>query len=394
MWIIGGGDTEEYAHDVWSSTDGRIWTLEASGLAWLNSSVITVLNGSLWIVDTWDHPGTVWNSPDGVNWTQVAAGAQWAPRLACLVVAFQDKLWILGGSDAETQQTYYNDIWNSPDGLHWNQVGAGGTAWGPRVPHGTVFQNKLWVLGGAIFPLNGDTIWLHDAAYTFDGGTWEGVDADGVGYGNEFNVFDGQLWDMNRSYDTGGEWEYEQVYYRNEVWRSLDAAHWRQMPNAPWQERVSQQIVTFDGKAWVLGGILDDNNSLNDVWCLTPVLLTVNTGLGTRYKLGEDLTLTLSAGEPDGVVGYQWWKNGAAIPGATSDTYHVDHFTEKDAGTYFCELTGDGWGSSSPVQIGVLEPNMPAATPAGLAFGLTLAVAAVMLRKRKAVRRGIEGLER
>ena len=226
-------------------------------------------------------------------------------------------------------------------------------------------------------------IWLHDAWYSADGVVWQGASAEGVGYMASYITFDSQVWDMERAYATNMSGEPPQTIPSTEVWRSKDGPTWSQMPDAPWRTRAAQAVVTFDGKAWVLGGGADNGTFLNDVWCLTPVLLTVDTGPGTRYKLGEDLTLTLSAGEPDGVVGYQWWKNGAAIPGATSDRYHVDHFTERDAGTYFYELTGDGWGSSNSVQIGVLEPNMPAADPAGLVLGVCLTALVLFLRKRK-----------
>ncbi len=386
MWVIGGdGDTGSgLVKDVWSSSDGRDWRFETGELGltdWIGAGAIFVLGNELWTIDTWSASGAVWNSPDGVHWTQVANSVPCASRWGCLVTVFQNKLWALGGEDVTTPN-YFDDVWNSSDGKDWTRV-VQSAGWGGRCTHGAVFEGRLWVLGGTYTDQNGVTVWVHDASYSPDGVRWNGAPADGVGYQNTFVDFDNQLWDLDRGYDVYYPWDEEDFHASNEVWRSDDGATWRSVANGAWQPRLAQAALSFNGRIWVLGGMLEDHTFLNDVWCLTPVSLTIDTDQRTRYKLGEDLTLTLSAGEPDGVVGYQWWKNGEAIPGATSDIYHVDHFTEKDAGTYFCELTGDGWGSSNSVQIGVLEPNMPAAEPAALALaGMMVTGILVFWRRR------------
>ena len=382
IWIM-GGDTPNSMRDVWSSSDGREWRLEADELSWadwIGAETVVVLDNKLWLVDTWSATGAVWNSPDGVNWTRVASSIPCAHRYGCLRAVFQNKLWGLGGENWAELDPYY-DVWNSSDGKDWTPV-VQRFAWGALHPHGTVFQGKLWILGGTYYDQDDGTVWDHHASYSTDGAEWNSTLSPDVGYENTYVEFDNQLWDLDRGYDIYYPWDEEDFHASNEVWHSENGTTWRPVPNGPWQARTSQAAVTFNGKAWVLGGELPNGTFLNDVWSLTPILLTIDTGQGTRFRLGEEMTLTLSAGDLAGVVGYQWSKNGSPIPGATSDTYHVDHFTEKDAGAYSCQLTGDGFGSATPVQIDLLDPTMPATGTTGLVLAMAMVTGVLVFRRR------------
>lgn len=54
--------------------------------------------------------------------------------------------------------------------------------------------------------------------------------------------------------------------------------------------------------------------------------------------VGASATFTLSAAGP-GPLSYQWYFDGAAIPGATSPTYEVQNATQAMAGSYYCTVT-------------------------------------------------------
>jgi hypothetical protein len=337
------------------------------------------------VVGNSDAPNDIWNSPDGITWTQVTADAPWKTRLGAGIAAFHENLWVLGG-EVTTSGADPKDVWNSSDGTQWTQIGEHG-AWTPLRLNTVVFQDRLWLIGGYTpIIMGGYEVydWAHDAANSSTGESWTSVPSTSVGYFGSLAVFDNQLWDTDRSYfyevlQTGIE-----IEGSNEVWRSQDAAHWQQMPDAPWTSRSSQAIVVFGGKLWVLGGMrwgLLPCFTNNDVWNLTPVSLSIDTGQHYLYNAGDPMTLKVKASELSGTVHYQWSKNGNAISDATSDTYHVDAFSADDAGTYTCELTGDTFGTAGPVQIGVAPPRVPAARPVGLILGIAVAASILVLRR-------------
>ena len=55
-------------------------------------------------------------------------------------------LWLMGGWDGTR---YYNDVWCSPDAVHWTRV-AEHAAWSARNTMAVVFRNKIWILGGGV----------------------------------------------------------------------------------------------------------------------------------------------------------------------------------------------------------------------------------------------------
>ncbi len=40
----------------------------------------------------------VWYSTDGINWTEATASAAWSARNDHVVLAYDDKMWVMGGS--------------------------------------------------------------------------------------------------------------------------------------------------------------------------------------------------------------------------------------------------------------------------------------------------------
>jgi len=66
----------------------------------------------------------------------------------------------------------------------------------------------------------------------------------------------------------------------------------------------------------------------------------------TPLTIVEGNTLTLSASASN-TTGYQWYKNGVAISGATSSVYTKTLFTSTDAGTYKVAAIGAGGSTDS-----------------------------------------------
>jgi hypothetical protein len=160
MWLIGGTDNfydtnDETGHnDVWTSTDGKEWTLELENAPWSKRGFhqTVVYDDKIWVLGggTWkpDHKerNDVWCSADGVNWECVTENADWERRIWFSSFAYRDHLWILGGWNAENGNR--PDVWFSKDGNDWTEMKSD-VIWNRRHEQsGLVFQDKIWMYGG------------------------------------------------------------------------------------------------------------------------------------------------------------------------------------------------------------------------------------------------------
>lgn len=89
----------------------------------------------------------IWNSTDGINWTKVVTNAPWLERADFNLFTFNNKLWIIGGENVKNS-TYLNDVWSSIDGINWVKVTDHGP-WATRKQMSVnVHNNKLYLIGG------------------------------------------------------------------------------------------------------------------------------------------------------------------------------------------------------------------------------------------------------
>jgi hypothetical protein len=230
LWIIGGDSNQcHYQPNAWSSSDGLHWTQVTYRLPW-GARVLfytLVFDNKIWVMggqtlvlsDCAGYPqpetfyNDIWNTSDGRVWTQVTpAEPIWDPRgVICGAVVFQGRMWVIGGGTYGTPQYLYNDVWSSPDGIHWTRVLAS-APWQGRIYHDiTVYDNRMWVIGG------------HAA-------------------NNDGNLSD--------------------------VWSSPDGVHWTQVPNTPWLARHAASVAVFNGGIFMTGGTTNENGSQDDVWKL------------------------------------------------------------------------------------------------------------------------------
>ena len=170
MWLFGG--TENFyddnertlKNDVWSTADGRHWTLETEQAAWSKRTHAQgiVFRDKLWILGggRW-HPQTVplndvWCSENGRDWSLVTPAAPWPPRLWFSTLVYRDRLWVLGGWSRSHGN--FGDVWYTEDGANWTRLTAN-VIWKERHEHSAyVFQDKIWVAGGHADPLNSE-VW-------------------------------------------------------------------------------------------------------------------------------------------------------------------------------------------------------------------------------------------
>lgn len=223
MWIVGGDPIQgHYQSDIWSSADGIAWRLECEQAPWAPRALHHTAHfaGRIWVLGGQTVPqfadaelkyyNDVWCSTDGKNWTRVLKHAPWAERGMIGGSAVMDgKVWLLGGGTYDTpahpQRLFYNDVWNSADGVNWTCV-TEAAPWFPRQYHDVaVWDDRLWVMEG---------------------------------------------WNQQN---------------RNDVWYSADGANWTELADTPWAVRHAASVFVFDDALWMVAG----NNMAPDVWKLT-----------------------------------------------------------------------------------------------------------------------------
>jgi len=103
---------------------------------------------------------------------------------------FDNSIWLFGGSDGKTNQTYYNDIWNTSNGRNWVRIRQT-TSWTERILYAAVVDDKrMWLIGG-----NYD----QNIFYSTNGSNWKYI---------------------NVSVPTNSQsrWEFTAVYFNNKIW--------------------------------------------------------------------------------------------------------------------------------------------------------------------------------
>ncbi len=274
MWLLGGWYTSKgpAPRDVWSSTDGTHWTLVNPQAPWTHPDLPTTLvyQDRVWIMGGWAGgrlPGAsasnqVWCSADGAKWQCATAKAPWPARLGAAGAVFQGKMWLLGGIER-----YYDgdqllgDVWNSTDGVHWNQV-TKKAPWPARAYHGVlVYQNKLWLMGGGNYMPTYcafNDVWCSD-----DGREWKQV-AGRAAWAPR--IWFSSLVYRDRMWLLGG-WSNRPSKNWGDVWYSSDGARWKQLTAEPsWSPRHEQSAYVFDDKLWIVAG--NAWPLVNDVWRL------------------------------------------------------------------------------------------------------------------------------
>ena len=185
-------------------------------------------------------------STSGANgWMQATAEAEWRAREQHTSVAFDNRIWVIGGD------TDGNEIWYSSNGAEWTEVTTSGSVWNSRDLHSSlVFDGKIWVIDGN--NRYGD-VWYSDNAVNWTSVTpgWSGR------YSHTSVAFDDKMWMF------GGRASDET--YSNDIWFSSTGSAWGEVTaNANWPGRYSHSSVVFAGQMWVLGGY--SGSYLNDIW--------------------------------------------------------------------------------------------------------------------------------
>ena len=268
LWVIGGMQINS-SSDVWASEDGNYWSLKTSDVDfepdWVDP--VTTFQGKLWHIGYY-HPGPdsegsgMYNSSDGLNWKYVPGlpgtlGGRYSfsgGRYSFSQVAFNNKLWIIGGEASDN----LNDVWSSVDGSTWVEE-TSSAGFSPRWRFGAVaFNNRLWVIGGI-----DDTGVTNDIWSSADGITWvqEMATAPFVTSSLQVVTMNSRIWVISAKTDDFG------LNPRMEVWSSANGRDWTlENDHAPFESRGNFRAIAFQNKLWVIGGAGHSSGDLNDVW--------------------------------------------------------------------------------------------------------------------------------
>ncbi len=313
LWIFGGYDSgrtkgDTYLEDVWSSSDGKEWSLVTDSAPWKGRQghTVTVFNDgsgdALYLVGGFEvdektgyrqYTNDVWKSVDGLNWIQIKnrtypiedMSLDFMPRFnhTCLTASHQgtDYLYIIGGSTMLEQVEgvysthYFHDVWRSVNGRDWQKLD--NNDFGQRGEHAACVDpstGRIYLHGG-IYSYQFDNEDLNNQPgpdyyhlwYSDDGITWETEDGFNlVRAGHSMVLFKNALWLLPGKDSKQNELRFSEpdLYYtytrtEGEAW-SLDSE------GSAFSGRHSYATVEFDGKIWVLGGETSDNGPNNDVW--------------------------------------------------------------------------------------------------------------------------------
>jgi hypothetical protein len=182
----------------------------------------------------------------------VATQAPFSARAFQRLTVFNDKLWMVGGARLDTQPaTALNDVWSSIDGTTWVQE-TQSAAFAGRYNHGLIaFNGRLWVIAGEGQRGAGtpDTHQpLGDVWSSADGKAWQ-AETSPFGSSPRSNV--GVATYGNKLIVSGGR---QGSVTLLDLWHTENGQNWTRVEKADFGGRQDHMMVVFRQKLWTLGG--------------------------------------------------------------------------------------------------------------------------------------------
>ncbi|MBL7912718.1 MAG: T9SS type A sorting domain-containing protein [Bacteroidia bacterium] len=339
------------SNEIWKSTDGNNWTL-AGNAPWESRHTFgtLVFNNKIWVLGGDQQQNhfqpDIWNSSDGINWNLIDSAAPWGDRVTHMSCVFNNKMWVMGGQKVvgpninNTIDTVYNDVWNSTDGINWTKV-TDSAGWAPRaqIEGYCVFNNKMWIFGGGTY--NGTRKYFNDVWNSSDGINWTLVNNEAPWEKRQYHeviVYDNLMWII-------GGWD--GFSNRSDVWYSQDGITWHELKNTPWYERHASSVYNYNNSLWMVAG-----NMWNDSWRLNNLVCESVTSQPSNQLALSSSNATFSTIFPGNYNSYQWqtkinnvWQNignTSQYSGVTTSTLVVSNVNLANNGSEFRCLINSG----------------------------------------------------
>ncbi|MCB9034560.1 MAG: hypothetical protein H6553_12035 [Chitinophagales bacterium] len=270
IWLVGGELADGYTHDnaVWSSTDGITWNeVLADGhtqfLPVAGGALLT-FNNKMWLIGGFlegaRSRNKIWNSSDGITWNEVTTSSIFSARHFFGATVYNNQMWVVGGTN-NSSVTGLNDVWSTTDGITWVQHTISSDTFSNRL------HNKLVVYNNKLFLISGysDGNYYNDVWSTTDGNFWtnetENSDSTFVSrYSFESVVYNNSIYVIGGQKDGGS--------ITDEIYKSTDGKNWIQnVITTSYGARRDFQAVLFNNQLLIIGG-LANGNITNDIWTL------------------------------------------------------------------------------------------------------------------------------
>ena len=182
-------------------------------------------------------------SSNGGEWEAVATSLPMDTRARYAATVFNNKLWVIGGYNTQkshNSDSALSDVWSSADGVVWNEVTSNANFSGQENHQVISFSSKMWLLDN-----DTNAIW-----YSSDGETWVQSTAQSVTPAREFAGFTAY---QNKLWILGGKDSSGQIL--NDIWSSVDGINWtRELEHALFPEVSEQKLVELDDRLFMIGG--------------------------------------------------------------------------------------------------------------------------------------------
>lgn len=191
------------------------------------------------------------------------AEADFSKRKSATTTVFNNKIWVIGGQDQSGN--VLEDIWSSTDGLNWT-LELANAPFGKRRDHYTiVFKDKMWVYSGSNgTSLNAD-IWSTSDGINWiketNDSAWDTLPFYGQSHTTMF-IHEDKIWRL-AAYDGAiGDLTTERY-----IWNSSDGKNWNLVSeNHGFDSKYGMAVVSFQGRLIGLEGVNIGTNKYTKIW--------------------------------------------------------------------------------------------------------------------------------